>query len=32
LVVRLNQARINGKALATNQTGGNAGLDDPFET
>jgi hypothetical protein len=29
--VRLNQARINGKAFATNQAGGNACLDDPFE-
>src|SRR5450755_2062673 len=26
-----DQARINCKSLATNQTGGNAGLDDPFE-
>ena len=26
-----NQARIDGKALATNQTGRNARLDDPLE-
>ena len=26
-----NQARIDGKAFATNQTGRNARLDDPFE-
>jgi hypothetical protein len=29
--VSLDQARIDGKALATNQTGRNARLDDPLE-
>src|SRR2546421_11573997 len=29
--IRLDQARIDGKAFAANQTGRNARLDDPFE-